>query len=109
MKFEGQLKSYLVPIIDNAINCGNSLKSNSTIYFVSDNHDVVTDTITRDIPTDVGISIRPVSRPQHKEPLHYGAATQFNDHGNHSIFFPIFEDLLIMGGSSCVADLHTWL
>jgi len=100
LKLEGYLKQTLVSISTNAINCANLLANSSTIYFASDSNDVVRDTITRDVPVDKGSHVRPVGIYRDKEPLHSAGS---HPESQISDFFPIFEDLLIMGGSKCVA------
>ena len=58
------------------------------------------DAITRDISLDGGIQVRSVGIHRDKEPLH----SNVKHPGSHiNDFFPLFEDLLIMGGSKCVA------
>jgi len=96
----GQLKNYLLPIINNAVSCANHIAINSTIYFSSDNHEVVRDTVTRDISVGGGIQVRPVAILRDNEPLHSGV---HHPESQISDYFPMFEDLLIMGGGSCVA------
>jgi len=93
-------KRHFRPIIDNAVSCANHIAMNSTIYFVSDNHEVVIDAITRDIPVGGGMQVRPVGIRRDKEPLHSDGK---NPKAQISDFFPLFEDLLIMGGGKCVA------
>jgi len=100
LKLEGREKSYLFDIVNNAVSCGSLLAMNSTIYFASDSHEVVKDAITRDISLDGGIQVQPVGIHRDKEPLH----SNVKHPGSHiNDFFPLFEDLLIMGGSKCVA------
>eukprot|EP00592_Proboscia_alata_P009173 CAMPEP_0194361030 /NCGR_PEP_ID=MMETSP0174-20130528/8533_1 /TAXON_ID=216777 /ORGANISM="Proboscia alata, Strain PI-D3" /LENGTH=520 /DNA_ID=CAMNT_0039132961 /DNA_START=155 /DNA_END=1717 /DNA_ORIENTATION=+ len=96
----GYWKEYLLPIINNAVSCANHIAMNSTIYFSSDNNEVVNDTITRDIPVGGGMQVRPVAMHRDKEPLH---SDGINPESQISDFFPMIEDLLIMGGGSCVA------
>merc|ERR1740139_1156398 len=86
----GSWKEILLPIINNAVSCANHIAMNSTIYFSSDNHEVVSDTTTRDIPVGGGMQVRPVGIHRNDEPLH--------SEGKYpesliSDFFPLFEDL----------------
>jgi len=95
-----ELSSYLRPIVNNAIKCAYLLAPNNTILFLSDNHEVTRDTITGDISVEGGVLVRPIGIDRDKEPLHSDGThpdSQISD------FYPIFEDLLIMGGSKCVA------
>jgi len=100
LKFTGGWKRLLVPITKNAISCANLLSTNSTIYFASDNHEVVKYAITLDITLDKGSHARPVGIHRDNEPLHSDGS---HPESQISDFFPMFEDLLIMGGSKCVA------
>jgi len=100
LEFEGRMKDYLRPIINNAVNCASLLVTNSTMFFVSDSHKVVLDTIARNVSVDGGTHVQPVGKKRHEEPLH--SSGNFPD-SQITDFFPLFEDLLIMGGSRCVA------
>jgi len=96
----GRWKKKLLPVINNSVSCANHIAINSIIYFSSDNHEVVRNAVSRDIPVGDGMQVRPVAIHRDKEPLHSEGA---NPGSQISDFFPLFEDLLIMGGGRCVA------
>ncbi len=101
------VKSYAVDIINNALECGHMLAPDlKKIFFVSDHNEATRFATTNEFTlgkrkNTVGneVTLRPLGIDRNKEPLHM--------EGNHSSnaidFFPVFEDLLIMGGSRCVS------
>ncbi len=123
LKFEGQIKDWLVSIVNNAIWCGHLLAPELKVFFISDHNEVTRYAITNDIPVGGGgggggkqkqkqeqkqekgqkheQSIRAIGIDRDKEPLHMDGNHNQNSHA--SDFYSVFEDLLIMGGSRCVA------
>lgn len=102
LEFEGHIKDYLVDIIDNAIQCGHFLAPDLPIYFASD-HNNVTNYVLSNTFTgkEDGKELHPVGLNSDKMPVHVGIR-EFQGI-NHSDFFSVFEDLLILGGSRCVS------
>ena len=70
LKLEGCWRSYLIPIIHNAISCANVMSPDSVIYFASDNHEVVQNAVTHDVIIGKGGHVRPVGIHRDMEPLH---------------------------------------
>ena len=92
----------MISLLQNAIECGHSLAPDLKILIISDHNEVTRYAIQNDFiigKKSEGVTVRPVAIERDKEPLHM--------EGNHSSkgveeFYPVFEDLLIMGGSRCV-------
>ncbi len=104
LEFEGATKDYLVEIINNAIHCGHILSPNLPIYFASDHHSVTDYVVSNEFPSDSdggGKTIRPLGLQSESMPLHMDIKNV--NRTNVEDFYNIFEDLLIMGGSKCVA------
>jgi len=102
---DGNLKSYLDGIGINALDCVTKLESNLPVFFVSDSH-VYTDFMIS--KTDVILPAtngKPVSirgKMHAEEPLHIDKDDGWPG-SKPQDFYSVFEDLLIMGGSKCVA------
>jgi hypothetical protein len=102
--FDGEVKEYFISLIQNALNCAHSVAPNPDLkfFFVSDNHDATNYAISNDF--NVGekghqVNVRPIGINRLEEPLHIDK----HHKSNVADLFPIFEDLLLMGGSRCVA------
>ena len=102
MAFGSNEKKYIVPILENALKCGNLLAPDLPIYFVSDHHNVTQYALSNDFIGKDGKSFRPVGPDSDVIPMHSDTNIDHFDDGEIN-FYPIFEDLLIMGGSRCVA------
>ena len=109
--FEGKLKKHLVELAENAVMCGALLDSNdsssgeanSPVFFSSDNVDL-SDYITKHnvtIGNNPKKEYRPVIVDQRDEIKHL--ASDHHPDVDHSDYYPIIEDLFIMGGSRCVS------
>ncbi len=102
MKFEGNVKIYLVNILNNALECGHKLAPDLKLFMITDHNDATNYVISNDIVFDENGEkrvMRPVGIHRDEEVLHM--------EGNHTTvkaesFYSVFEDLLIMGGSRCV-------
>ena len=95
-------KEYLVSIMENAIQCGHLLAPDLPIYFASDHNEATKYAISNKFTTTTASSyIQPVGLENDKMPVHVGNPDFSNF--NHSDYYSVFEDLLIMGGSKCVA------
>ena len=105
IEFEGEYKTHLIKIAKNALQCGALLAPNNRMYFSSDSIDLTKYAIggpfefkdkgtvrTRHV---VGIDSR--NEIKHFEASHHGSNSSRVD------FYPVLEDLLIMGGSQCVS------
>ncbi len=104
LNFENAMvKEYLVSVIKNALECGHVLAKDLKIFFISDHNQVTNYAISHHFTlhdiNGIETVIQPVGVDRDKEPLHM--------EGNMSTsaldFYPVFEDLLIMGGSLCVS------
>jgi len=99
--FEGEHKGYLIGLMQNAVNCGHLLAPDLPMYFASDHLDATKYAVSTGITVDGGKVIQPVGLEHDKMPVHVGVREFQNFHMDD--FFPVFEDLLIMGGSRCVS------
>lgn len=105
VEFSGPYKNYVVRLGRNALECGMLLKPNHKIFFSSDSTDLTkyfTDNpITPEEENEeykvVGINSRDEIR--HLEQSRHDGQFDLN----HVEYYPLIEDLLIMGGSQCVA------
>ncbi len=104
LPFEGRVKDYLINILNNAVECGHLLAPDLPMFFTSD-HNEVTKYATMTNFTFNGeessITVKPVGIHHDKMPVHVGI-TEYQKY-THSDFYSVFEELLIMGGSRCVA------
>ena len=97
--FDGKYKSYLLNLTSNAFECGLSLDKKNPIFFISDSVDLVNHVISNEITVNstniqaVGVGQRPIIK-------HIDV---FNSSSTEESYYSLFEDLLIMGGSKCVA------
>ena len=106
--FEGAFKEYLLNIANNALECGTLLDRDSQLFFASDSINLTEYVIKNPImigkdkkSNNPGRTYQPIGIDQREEIKHLAA-----DHHpdvDHSDFYPIIEDLLIMGGSRCVS------
>jgi hypothetical protein len=99
----GELKDYLITIIQNALKCAHSLAPNPDLIFflISDHNEATNYAISNDF--NVGgkgqeVNVRPIGINRLEEPLNIGC-----HESNEADLYPIFEDILIMGRSRCVA------
>jgi len=100
LHFEGKVKDYLVSLLQNSLSCINFLSPDQTVYFASDQNDFTNYAISHDVGVNSGISAKPVGLDR-GEILHSAGANNVNRTADD--YYPIIEDLLIMGGSKCVA------
>ncbi len=97
------VKKYLLELMQNAIECGHILAPDLKIFFASDHNELTNYAISNDLKVfDANHNstiVRALGVNRQKEPLHM----EFNQSSSVLDFFPVFEDLLIMGGSRCVS------
>ena len=97
------VKKYLGSVVEAALECGHVLAPDLPIFFVSDHNKVTNHAISHNFNLhDVNgkvTSLKPLGIDREKEPFHM----EGNTSSSALDFYPIFEDLLIMGGSRCVA------
>ena len=104
LEFEGDVKKYLLTVMENAIKCGNLLAPHLPMYFISDHHNATQYVISNDFIGKDGESFRPLGPASGVIPLHTDAVfLEEVKEIDAEKFYPIFEDLLIMGGSRCVS------
>lgn len=98
-----QVKNYLTVISKNAIACSHILAPDLKVFFASDHNQATNYIISNEVEVfdikDNGMRIKAVGINRDKEPVH----TESNQTSLISDFYPVFEDLLIMGGSRCVS------
>ncbi|GFH55460.1 hypothetical protein CTEN210_11936 [Chaetoceros tenuissimus] len=105
VKFEGAYKGHLMSLATNALECGLLLDKDSAspIFFIADSTDLVHHVTTNNtITVNDTKSVEPVGFLEGRTNIpHFG----FIENGTHTAedFYPLFEDLLIVGGSKCVA------
>ncbi|GFH61044.1 hypothetical protein CTEN210_17520 [Chaetoceros tenuissimus] len=96
--FDGKYKSYILDLTSNAFECGLSLDKKSPIFFVSDNIDLVDHVITNEITVN-NTKVQALGVGQRSIIKHID---EFNSSSTEESYYPLFEYLLIMGGSKCV-------
>ena len=106
--FEGLYKEYLLNIANNALECGALLDRDSQLFFISDSADLTNYVTNNPImlgedkkSNNPGRTYQPISFGEREEIKHLGAS--IISAVEHADFYPIIEDLLIMGGSHCVS------
>jgi hypothetical protein len=105
--YNGTYKEYSLELARNALECGQLLASDNTpILFISDEIELVKD-LTSETPSftlanrhnnETNQKIVGIHKSR-KRLTHLGSA----DIKNYQEYFPLFEDLLIMGGGKCVS------
>lgn len=103
MKLVGGIKTYVMNLISNALECGHMMSPDLKMLIVTDHNEATNYAISHDMKINLNnkeVVVRPVGVNRDEEPLHM--------EGNHanstaSEFYSVFEDLLIMGGSRCVS------
>ena len=102
IKFEGKYKNYLTNLGKNALECGMMLKPSNKIFFSSDSIDLTRHFIGK--PVKLGkeeTEYKPLGIDSREEIRHLDQRGKKKI--DHVEFYPLIEDLLIMGGSQCVA------
>eukprot|EP01083_Nonionella_stella_P074998 203623_1 len=100
LQFEGKVKDYLISLLQNSLSCINLLSPDQPVYFASDQNDFTNYAIRHNIEVTGGAFVKPVGLDR-GEILHSAGANNVNKTADD--YYPIIEDLLIMGGSKCVA------
>ena len=106
VQFVGKTKKYFMSIVDNAIKCGHLLAPDLPLYFASDHHNVTQYAISNFFLNNS--KLQPVGLNHDRMPLHTDVKTISSNvttskKDKVQDFYNVFEDLLIMGGSKCVA------
>lgn len=104
-KFEGDYKEYLMSLATNALECGLLLDKDSSfpIFFISDSTDLVHHvTLNNTIMVNDNKSVQTVGILEGRKNIPHFDVTD-NVTYTAEDFYPLFEDLLIVGGSKCVA------
>jgi hypothetical protein len=108
LSFEGEYKDYLLEIASNALECGMLLEPHNKIFFSSDSTDLTKYLMNNPIsipPNDFNIThtqnatYRIVAIDSRDEIKHL----EHGHYSSHIEYYPLIEDLLIMGGSRCVS------
>eukprot|EP00554_Chaetoceros_debilis_P006432 CAMPEP_0194076434 /NCGR_PEP_ID=MMETSP0149-20130528/3232_1 /TAXON_ID=122233 /ORGANISM="Chaetoceros debilis, Strain MM31A-1" /LENGTH=516 /DNA_ID=CAMNT_0038757175 /DNA_START=80 /DNA_END=1630 /DNA_ORIENTATION=+ len=102
LQFVGKVKTLLIEIMQNSVNCAHMLAPDLPLYFASDHDDATRYMISNDVKVDDGSIVKPIGVDREKEPLHMGSET-VDKSTKASDYYSVFEDLLIMGGSRCVS------
>jgi len=109
LSFQGDYKRYLLDIALNALECGMLLEPGNKIFFTSDSIDLTKYLMSNPIlipPNDFN------TNPAHNTNYYSIVAIdsrdeikhlEYNNFSSHVEYYPLIEDLLIMGGSQCVA------
>ena len=102
LAFEGEMKKYLIGIIENAIECGHQLDTNLPLYFASDHNNVTNYALEHEFTGQNSTKrVQPLGVQSDQMPVHVGIR-QFKGLTSTDLY-SVFEDLLIMGGSKCVS------
>ena len=96
--FDGKYKNYLLQLANNAVECGYLLDTKRPIVFISDSADLVDHVIANKMIVR-GTQKQVLGVKQRPNIIHI----EFDNTNAEETFYPLFEDLLIMGGGSCVA------
>ena len=102
-EWEGDVREYMIKLSDNAINCAHLLSPDLPVFFVSDSHHLSNfwnSTEIKKIGDNVDVPVLAVNRSI--EPPHIDRDDGWPGSKPYD-FFTVFEDILIMGGSKCVA------
>jgi len=110
LPFDGKLKDYLLKILENAVECAVQLlvDHDEPIFFSSDNTDL-TEYALKHTFTIQNRNISLVGAIENRDEIqHLGAVHHLSSHDNNkttdpSLFYPIIQDLFLMGGARCVA------
>lgn len=103
--FEGKYKKYLLGVTTNSLKCGTQLDPESKVFFSSDSADLTKHVITEAVDHEGkpfeynGKVYKPVGHEQREHIKHLGGSKQVDEED----FYPLVEDLMILGGSKCVA------
>ena len=106
--FEGDYKKYLIDVANNALECGVLLDKDKKLFFASDSVDLVK--FVNQNPTELTINKHDRENISY-QPLSIHSGREINAHlesekpdstPKASDYYSIFEDILIIGGSSCV-------
>ncbi|GFH50743.1 hypothetical protein CTEN210_07219 [Chaetoceros tenuissimus] len=96
--FDGRFKSYLMQLTNNAVECGYLLDTKRPFVFISDSVDLV-DHVIENRMNVRGSQVQILGVKQRPNIIHLN----FDNTNVEDTFYPLFEDLLIMGGGSCMA------
>jgi hypothetical protein len=99
ISFEGKYKAALTEYSDNAIRCGVLLdKNQEKFFFSSDSADLTKYVSSTPLVID-GVQVNAVGVDSRDEILHM----EYSSNNSATSLYSVIEDLLIMGGSKCVA------
>ncbi|GFH44274.1 hypothetical protein CTEN210_00748 [Chaetoceros tenuissimus] len=96
--FDGKYKKYLTQLANNAVECGYLLDTKRPIVFISDSADLV-DHVIENKMNIRGSQVHILGVKQRPNVIHI----EYDDTNVEDTLYPLFEDLLIMGGGYCVA------
>ncbi|GFH59582.1 hypothetical protein CTEN210_16058 [Chaetoceros tenuissimus] len=96
--FDGNYKSHLLDLTSNAFECGLLLDMKNPFFFVSDSIDLVNHVLNNEI-TVKETKVQALGVGQRSVVKHID---EFNASSTEESYYPLFEDLLIIGGSKCV-------
>ncbi|GFH54952.1 hypothetical protein CTEN210_11428 [Chaetoceros tenuissimus] len=100
ISFEGKYKAALTEYSDNAIRCGVLLdKNQDKFFFSSDSADLTKYVSSTPLVIDGVRKVNAVGVDSRDEILHM----EYSSNNTATSLYPVIEDLLIMGGSKCVA------
>lgn len=99
LEFKEDVKLYLIDLLENSLKCVRSISPRKKTYFASDFEELSNYAISHEFKVD-GELMKPLglnrSEILHSESMNYKDKDK-------SDYYPIIEDLLIMGGSDCVS------
>jgi len=109
LSFQGEYKQYLMEIASNALECGMLLEPHNKIFFISDSIDLTKYVMSNPIvipPNDLHNITFPKNATYQIVAIDSRDEIKHLEHAqytNHIEYYPLIEDLLIMGGSRCVS------
>ena len=104
IKFEGRYKKVLTKLGANALSCGVLLKPGNKLFWSSDSVDLTHHFLSN--PVKLGkeqIEYQPLGIDSREEIRHLEHSHKTDIKLDRVEYYPLIEDLLIMGGSQCVA------
>lgn len=100
-KWEGKLKKHIVDLVLNALHCVHLLQPDLPILFLADDENTVEFASNGFKHRKKKYNFNPIVIQREQSPKHFDTSTK--NYKNLEEFYPVFEDLLIMGGSKCVS------
>ena len=104
MAFEGRYKKFLTILGENALHCGMQLKPDNKLFLSTDSVDLTRHFIGKPVKLgETQTEYTPLGIDSREEIRHLEYGHKGGHELDHVELYPLIEDLLILGGSQCVA------